>query len=186
MANFRVIIVGAGLSGPLLANGLLNNDVDFVLYERNFEGSRYEGYQVRLGEGTLRGFEKCLTKAHADAIKRKFGKSSNTLETAPSIFTTRFEQLVDLSKLPSYSKSSAMNRVVLRDMLLEPIKASKRIQYQKEFQSYEIVAGEDGERVKVHFRDGSSDIGDVLIGADGSHSKVGDWSRLTYRWINRG
>lgn len=173
MANFRVIIVGGGLSGPLLANGLLNNGVDFVLYEQDFEDAKYEGYQVRLGEGTLRGFEKCLTKAHAEAIQRKFGKCSNTPETAPSIFTTRFEKLVDLSKMPSYSKSSAMNRAVLRDMLLEPIKANKRIQYKKEFQSYEIVTGDDGgERVKIHFSDGSSDISDVLIGADGSHSKV--------------
>lgn len=33
--------------------------------------------------------------------------------------------------MPSYSKSSTMNRVVLRDLLLEPIKNNKKVQYQK-------------------------------------------------------
>lgn len=90
-----------------------------------------KGYQVRLGERTLRGLEDCLARSHADTIQRKFGKSANIPETAPSIFTTRFEHLVDVYNMPSYSKSSAMNRVVLRDLLLEPIKDTKKIQYQK-------------------------------------------------------
>ncbi|KAL0939308.1 FAD dependent oxidoreductase/monooxygenase [Colletotrichum truncatum] len=173
MSNFRVIIIGGGLSGPLLGNGLLKNGVDFVLYERDSEDSKYEGYQIRLGDGAMRGFSACLTQSHTEAILRKLGKSANSAQTAPSIFTSRFEQLVDFSKVPSYSKSSAINRVVLRDLLMEPIKASKRVRYQKEFSSYEIIHDKDGsEKVKVNFRDGSSDTCDVLIGTDGSRSKI--------------
>lgn len=33
-ATFKVIIIGAGLSGSLLANGLLKKNLDVVVYER--------------------------------------------------------------------------------------------------------------------------------------------------------
>ncbi|KAH7205126.1 uncharacterized protein BKA55DRAFT_547290 [Fusarium redolens] len=173
MSNFRVIIVGGGLSGPLLGNGLLANDVDFVLYERDAEDAEYEGYQIRLGEGALRGFAACLPEARTQEIMRKLGKSTSTVQTAPSLYTSRFEQLADFSKVPSYTKSSAIDRVVLRNLLMEPIKASKRVRYGKELTSYDITTDQEGEeKVKVHFRDGSCDVCDVLIGADGSRSKI--------------
>ncbi|SPQ22633.1 273b3885-6612-426d-b74f-c745aea1cba3 [Thermothielavioides terrestris] len=104
---------------------------------------------------------------------RKLGKSSGTHQTAPALYTSKFEQLVDFSKVPSYTKSSAINRVVLRDLLMEPVKAAKRVQYRREFSRYEIIRVDEGaEKVKVHFKDGSSDICDVLIGADGSRSRI--------------
>jgi 2-polyprenyl-6-methoxyphenol hydroxylase-like FAD-dependent oxidoreductase len=174
MAPFRVVIIGGGLSGPLLGNGLMNNNVDFTLYERDNENARYEGYQIRLGEGALRGFSACLTPAHQETIMRKLGKSVDAVETAPSLFTSGFEQLLDLTTVQSYSKSAAINRVVLRDLLMEPLRRNTKVEYQKEFVDYEAVPGSGGaaDKIKVNFRDGSSDTCDILVGADGSHSKV--------------
>lgn len=173
MATFKVIIVGGGLTGALLANGLRNNDIEFTLYERDQASSKREGYQIRLGAGAQAGFDACLTDAQNSAIKAKLGKSAGVQQTAPSIYTTRFEEVLDLSLLPNYAKSAAINRVVLRDLLLEPIKLSGRMRYGKAFERYEIVATEGGEdRVKVYFQDGSYDICDILVGADGANSKV--------------
>ncbi|KAF3020316.1 hypothetical protein E8E14_013719 [Neopestalotiopsis sp. 37M] len=174
MAPFRVVIIGGGLSGPLLGNGLMNNNVDFTLYERDNENARYEGYQIRLGEGALRGFSACLTPAHQETIMRKLGKSVDAVETAPSLFTSGFEQLLDLTTVQSYSKSAAINRVVLRDLLMEPLRRNTKVEYQKEFVDYEAVPGSGGaaDKIKVNFRDGSSDTCDILVGADGSHSKM--------------
>lgn len=48
--NFKVIVIGGGLAGSLLTNGLLNNGVEAKLYERDAANSKRDGYQIRLGE----------------------------------------------------------------------------------------------------------------------------------------
>lgn len=173
MGGIKVIIVGGGLAGALLANGLSNNGVEFMVYERDEADSKREGYQIRLGPGSQAGFRACLTHAHIDKITAKLGQSSGSQATAPSIYNTQFDEILDLALVPTYSKSAAINRVLLRDILLEPIKKSKRIQYGKSFSRYEILTQKDGrERVKVCFLDGFHDVCDVLVGADGASSKA--------------
>ncbi|KAH6988849.1 hypothetical protein BKA56DRAFT_475694 [Ilyonectria sp. MPI-CAGE-AT-0026] len=173
MGQFKVIIVGGGLAGSLLANGLLNNGVDVTVFERDEESLKREGYQIRLGNSSLTGFAACLTESHMASVLRKLGQSSGSSTTAPSICNTKFETVLDLSALPSYSKSSAINRVVLRDLLLDPIIAGGRVKFGKAFSHYEIVTDGSGkESVKVNFADGSSDHCDILVAADGSGSKI--------------
>ncbi|KAK1984983.1 hypothetical protein LZ30DRAFT_779398 [Colletotrichum cereale] len=120
MSSFRVVIVGGGLSGSLLANGLLSNGVDFTLYERDAAGSRREGYQIRLGDAATEGFGSCLRRDRIAAIRKKLGQSTDQSSTAPLVCDSRFRVILDLSQLPTYSKSAAINRVVLRDLLLGP------------------------------------------------------------------
>jgi 2-polyprenyl-6-methoxyphenol hydroxylase-like FAD-dependent oxidoreductase len=69
-------IVGGGLSGILLANGLLSNDFDFTIYERDAANSKREGYQTRLGDSTITGFKTYLSKDRMELITQKFGQSS--------------------------------------------------------------------------------------------------------------
>lgn len=173
MSSFKVIIVGGGLGGSLLANGLMNHNVDFTLYERDPADSKREGYQIRMGDAALEGFEACLRPDHADAITSKLGMSSNLSSTAPILCTSQFKVVLDLSQLPTYSRSAAINRVVLRNLLLAPVQKAEHVEFEKTFSRFEIVRQDDGqERVKVHFADGSTDLCDVLVGADGSGSKV--------------
>lgn len=175
MATFKVIIVGGGLAGSLLANGLLNNDVDVVVYERDAAESNREGYQIRLGQAAYTGFEACLTDDRRAAVLSRLGQTSGEVNTAPSIVNSRFETVLNMSRFPSYSKSAAINRVVLRNTLLEPVVALGLVQFGKKFERYEIVTdGKGNEHVEVCFSDGSKDTCDVLIGADGSGSKVGE------------
>ncbi|SCO82760.1 uncharacterized protein FRV6_06973 [Fusarium oxysporum] len=174
MGNFRVCIVGGGLAGSLLANGFINNGVDTMVFERDEETIKREGYQIRLGDPALTGLASCLTDSQLESIVQKLGRYSGSSKTAPSICNTKFQTILDLSALPTYSKSSAINRVVLRDLLLDPVIAEGRVKFGKHFSHYEII--EDGpsgnESVKVNFTDGSSEYCDILVAADGSGSKI--------------
>lgn len=177
MAHFKIIIVGSGLAGSLLANGLVNNGVDVVVYERDAADSKREGYQIRLGEPAYSGFEACLDEEHRAAVLSKLGQTSGEVNTAPSIVNSRFETILDMSQFPSYSKSAAINRVVLRNTLLDPIVSLGRVRFGNKFVKYEVVSDARGnEHVEVHFSDGSIDTCDVLVGADGSGSKVSELS----------
>lgn len=173
---FRVVIIGGGLAGNCLANGLLRNGIDFTVYERLPENSKREGYQIRLGADALRGMRACLSQEHLDLIVQKFGPASGVKSEAPVIRNEKFETMLDLTIFPTYNKSAPISRVILRDALAAPIVASGKLKHGKEFDRYEITdPGTTEERVKVWFKDGSHDNCDILIAADGSHSKVVIW-----------
>ncbi|KAH6684924.1 hypothetical protein F5X68DRAFT_223060 [Plectosphaerella plurivora] len=173
MVRNIIAIVGGGLAGSLLANGLLNNGVEVSLYERDAANSKREGYQIRIGEAADIGFDACLTDKVKSAIRAKCGQSSAMGATAPTICNSKFQTLLDLTQLPSYSKSAAINRVVLRNILLEPVQAAGRVQCEKRLERYDIVTDRQGrERVELLFSDGSTDQCDILVGADGSRSTI--------------
>lgn len=173
MAPFKVIIVGSGLAGNLLANGLLNNNIEVEVYERLARDAEREGYQIRLGENSLKGFRACLTPERKNAIISKFGRSSGKLSAAPIIYDGNFKPLLDLNRFPNYEKSAAISRKILRDLLAEPLDDAGKTYYDKSFKDYSIInPGFENEMVRVRFQDGTSSDCDVLIAADGANSKV--------------
>ncbi|KAK7715905.1 hypothetical protein SLS57_006656 [Botryosphaeria dothidea] len=169
---FKVIIIGAGLSGSLLANGLLHASVPVTVYERDEENAKREGYQIHLGESTLVGMRACLSAAQIASVVQKFGRVGGRKGQASVIRHKDFGLLLDLKAFPDYSKSAPINRKVLRDTLAAPLARAGVVKYEKRFVRYEIFADGGRERVRVHFQSGESDECDVLIGADGSGSKV--------------
>jgi hypothetical protein len=67
-----------------------------------------------------------------------------------------------------------MSRQVLRAYLLRKVVDTNSIQFAKRVVAFDIIHTYEGEYVKVFFEDGSHEVGDVLIAADGSKSLVGD------------
>ena len=168
---FKVIIIGAGLSGALIANGLLNSNIQFTLYERDRADTKREGYQIRLGGPALEGMRACLKPSDLERIVSKFGRAAGRKAVAPNLFDRDFRPLIDLSMFKAYSKSAAISRVVLRDEMMKQV-PEDRVVYERKFERIEIVQRDGRERAKVYFEGGHEDEADVVIGADGNHSKV--------------
>ncbi|EKG16236.1 Monooxygenase FAD-binding protein [Macrophomina phaseolina MS6] len=144
---FKVIIIGAGLSGSLLANGLLHASIPITVYEREAENAKREGYQIHLGESTLIGMRACLSEAEIASVVRKFGKAGGRKGQASVIRHKDFRLLLDLKAFPDYSKSAPINRKVLRDTLAAPLAKAGVVRYEKKFVRYEIYSAGKTERV---------------------------------------
>jgi 2-polyprenyl-6-methoxyphenol hydroxylase-like FAD-dependent oxidoreductase len=173
MAPLKVIIIGAGLAGSLLANGLLRNKIDITVYERDDESANRKGYQIRLGAHALAGFKACLSPEQLEYVLSKFGRSGGVVASAPALFDKDLNLQLDLSKFPAYTKSAPINRALLRDLLQAPLRDKGILRYGKDFVRYELL--DDG-GIRAYFKDGYIDDADILIGADGNVSKV--WEEI--------
>ncbi|KAI8164506.1 hypothetical protein K4K49_010981 [Colletotrichum sp. SAR 10_70] len=152
MTSFKVIIIGSGLAGSLLANGLAKHSIDFEVYERAEKHSKREGFQIRLGEGALIGMRACLEQEQIDSIARRFARS--TVSNPPIVYDKHFNKLFEPGKMPGYQRSTPINRVSLREALSEPLHKMGKLHNEKRLTNYEIHR--DGSRhfVKAFFDDG--------------------------------
>ncbi|KAL5619947.1 hypothetical protein FOBRF1_003193 [Fusarium oxysporum] len=178
MAPLKVIIVGGGLAGACLANGLINKadgQIDVTVLERDEAGSERGGYQIRLGAHALIGFKACLTKDQYYALLPCFGKSGGVVSSAPCIFSpSDLKVLIDLSKAPVYEKSAPIARTRLRNFLQMSLQERDFIRFGKKFVRYEVLQGEVAGQssIRVHFSDDTHHDCDVLISAEGSGSRI--------------
>nr|EAQ71639.1 hypothetical protein MGCH7_ch7g1046 [Pyricularia oryzae 70-15] len=181
MAALDVIIIGGGLAGACLANGLLNKAKDLVnvdVYEMDKRDSQRDGYQIRLGSYALTGFRACLTDRQYADLLLSFGRSGGVVSSAPTIFNPKMELLLELGKFPAYTKSAPIGRARLRNMLQAPLLEHNMMHHGKTFVRYEILKAAEGSsspedrRIRVHFADGTSADCDVLISAEGSGSRI--------------
>ncbi|GAO16038.1 uncharacterized protein UV8b_02316 [Ustilaginoidea virens] len=165
----RVVIIGAGTAGLALGHALKKSkaDLSFAIYERcRTRTDGLFGYRVGISpEGS-----RCLASCLPDDLFEVFTK---TTARPPDSFNIITEQYRELLSIQGFSKVSddgigaerSVSRMTLRQVLLTGLEDV--VQFDKHFTHYTTS---DNGAVTAHFRDGTSDTADLLVGAEGTNS----------------
>jgi 2-polyprenyl-6-methoxyphenol hydroxylase-like FAD-dependent oxidoreductase len=167
--GLRVAVIGAGLGGLCLAQGLLRGGADVRVYERDHAVSaRRQGYRLHLDARGGTALRDCLPPELFELVLATSGRPGRR-------FTTLTERLRVLSEIvgdPALNPddpatlTTSVNRLTLRELLLSGL--GDRVLFGCELARYEQGPAD----VTAHFSDGTTASADVLVGADGVHSAV--------------
>ncbi|ESZ99283.1 hypothetical protein SBOR_0324 [Sclerotinia borealis F-4128] len=162
----RVIIIGAGVGGLALAQGLRRSQIDVAVFERDvLLDSRLQGYRLKIfGEfqTKLRGLlsDEAWSEFEASCAETHLGETTLNAPDA-HIIASRKGILPEGVPLPY-----TIDRGMLRQSMMKGIEDS--VHFGKQFVGYELT--DTG--VCVFFEDGSVEEGTLLVGADGARSAV--------------
>lgn len=162
----RVIIIGAGLGGLCLAQGLRRAGVDVGVYERDTGvEARFQGYRIGLGGPGWDALLACLPPRLHELLHATSGELAGPGRLVD-------EQLTELGldedePLAQSMEANVVDRHVLRHLLLAGL--GDTVTFGAALQTFAELP--DG-TVRATFADGSSVTGDVLVGADGVGSAV--------------
>ncbi|WP_433800391.1 FAD-dependent oxidoreductase [Actinomycetospora sp. CA-084318] len=166
----RVLVIGAGTGGMCLAHGLRRAGIDVAVHERDrTRTSGLHGYRVGISPNGARALRACLSPE----LFATFVATTAAPYERLGMYTEQFRELVSigLNEVPHAGdgpedREYNVSRVTLRQVLFTGMEDV--ISFGRRFTHYEQHA----DRVVAHFDDGSTDEGDLLVGADGANSRV--------------
>lgn len=166
MSNQKIIIVGAGLGGLALAQGLTRAGFSVVVFERDQDPqSREQGYRISIRSMGLAALKELLSN---DKFQRL---NEAKIADVGDSFMYATSQMKPLLKVPLGEGAVVQFlRAELRRVLLDGI----NVEWNKRLVSFRVHEN----NVEAHFEDGSSTTGDLLVGCDGGASKVRELMRL--------
>lgn len=167
----HIIIIGAGTGGLAMAHALRKADVGitFSVFERDrTRRDGLYGYRVGISPDGSRSLAACLPPDLFEVFKR-------TTAITPEYFNMFTEQFGELLSIGGFSEASpdsagaerSVSRMTLRQLLLTGLEDV--VQFDKAFDHYAV--NPDG-TVTAHFKDGTHEVGDLLVGADGTNSRT--------------
>jgi salicylate hydroxylase len=165
--HFHVAIVGGGIGGLALAQGLKKAGISVAVYERDRTPTdRLQGYRVHISPKGSVALHDCLPADLFDA----FAATCSVRNDGFRFLTEKMEELLSIEGRGdgrAIERHRSASRITLRRVLLSGLDGI--IQFGKTFAHYEEMA--DGPIV-LHFADGRTATCDVLVGADGGNSRV--------------
>lgn len=174
--KINVAIIGAGISGLAVANGLLNDPAqrfDVQLYEQDTIAYDLErgGYQLRIALTGLNALKSVSNEQTWSELQKMWGGDD---ATAPAMVNPDdFGICLDLARVKVYPKSRPIPRTGLRHALLQRPLAEGRTHFSHVFERYELAAHDAG-GVTLHFEGRKPAHADLVIAADGSRSRVNE------------
>jgi 2-polyprenyl-6-methoxyphenol hydroxylase-like FAD-dependent oxidoreductase len=169
--RFHVGIVGAGIGGLALAQGLTKAGLSVAVYERDRTSTdRLQGYRVHISPKGSRALHDCLPGPLFEAFAATCGVGDHRFR----FLTEKMEELLSL-QVPGDARAieqhRSASRITLRQVLLSGLDG--KVHFDKMFTHYEEPdSAVPGSPLVLHFSDGSSAACDVLVGADGGNSRV--------------
>ncbi|HKQ68349.1 MAG TPA: NAD(P)/FAD-dependent oxidoreductase [Polyangiaceae bacterium] len=171
--GLHVLIVGGGLGGLCLAQGLRKDGVSVAVYEREASPATAQGYRIHIDQTGSRALHTCLSPALWDAFVATagqpcagFGFLTDQMRELLFIEQRRIEHKAAGAPFDPVTSEHPVSRVALRQVLLGGL--GDVVHFGKELRRYEATQ----ESVTAYFGDGTSAGGDVLVGADGVGSRV--------------
>ncbi|WP_394620041.1 FAD-dependent oxidoreductase [Lentzea sp. JNUCC 0626] len=166
----RVLIIGGGLGGLTLAHGLRSAGIDVAVHERSARtGPQPASYGIHVNDHGNRALHACLPE-------RNWRRYTETSVPAPNVIRFRDTDLEPLTTLhlstPAEDADPITHRRAVRRQQLHQallLGLDDVVRWDSTYRSHRT--GPDG-RIRVEFDDGTTDEGDVLVGADGSNSRV--------------
>ena len=162
--SLHVVILGGGIGGLCLAQGLRKAGIGATVYER--DGSawfRHQGYRVSLKATGAGALQECLPEdLFALAVATSI-RAATRMVVLDEQLRPKFEK--PLHHDPPGPGGFGVSRLTLREILL----AGLDVRFGKTFTHYSPAPGG---RVAAHFADGTTAAGDLTVGADGTGSAV--------------
>jgi len=158
----RILVIGAGVAGISIARGLLRDGHDVTVFEQRPD--------MRPGGGAV------TIWSNGSTVLEQLGvdmDGAGQLLSTVRIATSTGRRLVNIDVTAIVDRLGGPVRMVPRRVLLDRLLEgfpAERIRCNS--RAVGAVSTRDG--VRIEFEDGSSAEGDLLIGADGLHSKVRD------------
>lgn len=166
----HVLIIGAGIGGLCLAQGLRQAGISAAVYERDRTPTdRLQGYRIHINPAGSRALHACLPPHLYDVFAATCGRSNRGF----SFLSEQLEELLFLGAddLPAahdpVESHKSVSRLTLRQVLLAGLEDA--VHFDKTFTRYAETP--DGQVVAL-FADGATASGDLLVGADGGSSRV--------------
>ncbi|NUT94905.1 MAG: FAD-dependent monooxygenase [Saccharothrix sp.] len=160
--SIHVAVIGGGVGGLALAQGLKKAGVEVSVHERDRTPTdRLQGYRLHIDPHGSQALHDCLPPHLWEKFVATAGHAAGF-----GFVDDRLTPLLTLD-VPQAAPERAhhsVSRITLREILLDGLD----VDFDRRFTHYEHVDG----RITAHFADGSTVRCDVLVGADGANSAV--------------
>ena len=171
-SDHPVLIIGAGISGLCLAQGLLKARIPFIIFERDPAlNIRSQGYRIRINSNGIAALQKTIppslySRLVASCALIDDKRPPQFLDALSAEKANRPLAPQPPQKTLEGSDSLSVDRNTLRSVLVRGME--EHIQLGKGFSSYEATPS----GVIARFNNGSEVKGSLLVGADGAWSRV--------------
>tara|TARA_B100001093_G_scaffold200991_1_gene193061 strand:- start:356 stop:1489 length:1134 start_codon:yes stop_codon:yes gene_type:complete len=159
----RLAIIGCGIAGLTLANFIKkHSEHEFMVYEKEESLSLEEGYGIQLSKNII----KILNEINFNKISNEKIFHPNTLD----FYNIQNEKICDLN-LAKFNTIESKYTTLQRSTLIEFLKEDIYTQHLRFGKKIKEVS-ELKEKILIKFNDGTNDLVDFVIAADGIFSNT--------------